>query len=348
MSRLTLLFFFFGQDSMATESKKLRSAISKWMLANPNFMCTATGCTLKEWYRLGATAAQWRAYCRKMGKPGVHLDQVAMFAMSRLQEKNLLIITNLRSESQPIYIGHSGATQTLRFIYYSEGPGKAGHFEAALPIRTWVWESVIQGTSEPEKLEPQGIISYGKLRSLRLCRELNDEVINRAMDLMGVLHLTFLFMNTFLIAKWRATRSTDVMQRWWRRKTRGAKQPVKVFVPAHMGGNHWVGGVLTNKSGLVESINSIQNDKQHVELTNDLKNIFEPLNKCWPGSPETWMDEPMLSPQQNNRYDCGVFLIAAFDCLCRGKPLAYTAQDVPMLRRRIAQNLYQGKWQDLL
>jgi Ulp1 family protease len=79
-----------------------------------------------------------------------------------------------------------------------------------------------------------------------------------------------------------------------------------------------------------------------------LKNIFESLTNSWPGSPEEWTVDPMFSPQQNNVYDCGVFLIAAFDCLRRGKPLAYTAKDVPMLRQRIAQNLYQGKWQDLL
>ncbi|OJD13017.1 hypothetical protein AJ78_06470 [Emergomyces pasteurianus Ep9510] len=57
---------------------------------------------------------------------------------------------------------------------------------------------------------------------------------------------------------------------------------------------------------------------------------------------EEWRVLPSISPQQNNGYDCGVFLLTTAKLVSFGKPLKYGATDIPEIRKRIVAELMNG------
>jgi sentrin-specific protease 1 len=58
----------------------------------------------------------------------------------------------------------------------------------------------------------------------------------------------------------------------------------------------------------------------------------------------TWLQVyPPNIPQQNNGYDCGVFVLMYADWIARGHPFNFTQDDIPFLRRRIASEIIAGE-----
>jgi sentrin-specific protease 1 len=54
--------------------------------------------------------------------------------------------------------------------------------------------------------------------------------------------------------------------------------------------------------------------------------------------------EAGISPQQDNGFDCGVFMVMNLSLLAVGQPLDFSQEDIPRLRKVLAQRIVRSKW----
>ena len=142
----------------------------------------------------------------------------------------------------------------------------------------------------------------------------------------------------------------DNVKRWAKRAKIGGKDLLKVewvFVPVHMHGNHWTLLVISPTRKTIEFF-----DSMHGYSTNPVKNIkawikFE-LGSAY--KEEEWKlveDERYRGkgkgPTQDNVSDCGMFSITTAKMVSLGvDPMAVSAADMPLQRRRVVAELING------
>jgi sentrin-specific protease 1 len=54
--------------------------------------------------------------------------------------------------------------------------------------------------------------------------------------------------------------------------------------------------------------------------------------------------EAGISPQQENGYDCGVFMLMNLSLLAVGQPLDFSQEDIPRLRKAMSLRVARSKW----
>ena len=156
--------------------------------------------------------------------------------------------------------------------------------------------------------------------------------------------------NTFFHKKLTEDGGAENVKRWAKRAKIGGKDLEKVewvFVPVNVHGNHWTMLVVSPIRKTIEYFDSL-----HGALDGPVMNI-----KAWLRSElgsaykeEEWKlveDEGYegrgKGPTQNNGSDCGVFSITTAKMVMLGvDPMAVSAADMPLQRRRVVAELLNG------
>ena len=181
---------------------------------------------------------------------------------------------------------------------------------------------------------------------------LNDEVINAYLE-----HIVdnarraannngrnakpkFHAFNSFFYSNLR-DKGYESVRRWATRAKIGGSSLLNVdtvFIPVHHG-MHWTLLVVKPSARTIEYFDSL--DGSPTSHINRVKTwLSSELGKDYIES--EWKTLPGHSPQQNNGFDCGVFLLMTAKLCSLDLPLNYTACDIPMIRRKIVAELMNG------
>lgn len=199
---------------------------------------------------------------------------------------------------------------------------------------------------------------------------LNDEVINTYIRCIvdrnkalrathGHLPRIHAFSTFFFtkLAKWQAddTYSYDYsrVSKWSRKAGVKLLECDKVLVPVHVNDDHWVLAVINIQDKRFEYYDPLGRVKVRAfqvleKLAWYLTQEHEAYSPELPLDLNTWLRHVPSSskghmPRQTNTVDCGVFQLKLAECVAMGIPFAFTQDDMPHFRRRIALELDNAK-----
>ena len=208
-------------------------------------------------------------------------------------------------------------------------------------------------------------VTRASIQTLRPDTYLNDEVINAYLQLIRrrlrqqtilqnssttqVLYSTF-FMTKLLdlrndTASARGVYDYDRVRRWGRRAPDGdIFQLQHLYIPINENESHWIGIHIDFANHEIRHLDSMHGNGQYYSsiTLRYLPDEHLRLHNC--ALPASWSIRTRLPhlPQQDNGYDCGVFLCQFFDYLTRTAPMDFTAEHKTHMRARIALSLLQG------
>ncbi|KAL1807365.1 hypothetical protein ACET3Z_024355 [Daucus carota] len=194
------------------------------------------------------------------------------------------------------------------------------------------------------------------LQCLKPCAWLNDEVINLYLVLLKERELRdpqkFLkchFFNTFFYKKLVGGRSGydyKSVRRWTTQRKLGycLFECDKIFIPIHKE-IHWCLAVINKKDEKFQYLDSLRGrDKQVMSM---LARYFVDEVKDKSGKDidvSSWKQEFVEDlPEQQNGYDCGVFMIKYSDFYSRDVGLCFNQEHMPYFRRRTAKEILRLK-----
>ncbi|KAK7303786.1 hypothetical protein RJT34_14703 [Clitoria ternatea] len=199
-------------------------------------------------------------------------------------------------------------------------------------------------------------ISGEKFQCLRPGGWLNDEVINVYLELLKERELRepqkFLkchFFNTFFYKKLTSAGSGydfKSVRRWTsqRKLGYGLLECDKIFVPIHQE-IHWCLAVINKKEEKFQYLDSLKGMDQYVLKV--LAKYFVDEVKDKTGKDidvSTWEKEFVEDlPEQENGFDCGMFLIKYADFYSRGLRLCFNQEHMPYFRLRTAKEILRLK-----
>lgn len=110
-----------------------------------------------------------------------------------------------------------------------------------------------------------------------------------------------------------------------------------IFIPLHVNGCHWAlvkADLLSKKMHYYDSLSwkppkSIENITAYLNLVAKQESV--------PLEPGAFAPIQEQCPQQENGYDCGIFVLLAASCLIENRPLAYSQKDASLKRLEIVQ-----------
>lgn len=173
---------------------------------------------------------------------------------------------------------------------------------------------------------------------------LNDEVINKYMDLITARSpdTVYAFNTFFYLAL--SEKGYSHISRWTKKIDIFAKE--KLFVPVHIEDeNHWCLMCVNFNKKTIKYYDSL-GGRNFTCLKLMLKYLmYEHLNKkkteFYPGG---WrLNNIRKCPQQNNVWDCGVFVCMFAEHLARNAPLNFTHEDMPNLRKQLYSEIKKKK-----
>ena len=145
--------------------------------------------------------------------------------------------------------------------------------------------------------------------------------------------------NTFFYNNLKS-KGPDSIKRWAGKAKIGGKDLLKVehvFIPVNHGGMHWTLLVVSPRYKRIEYFDSFHGDAGEV-LSNAKKWLKQELGDAF--SESEWKSVGKAGPRQTNGSDCGVFTVTTAKMIMLGvDPMAYSAADIPMQRRRMVAEL---------
>jgi hypothetical protein len=179
---------------------------------------------------------------------------------------------------------------------------------------------------------------------------LSDEVINYMIAMIREEDRprSDVMMSTFFYTKLMGGNdvySFERVQRWWRRlePNRSIGQIRRVFIPMHINNNHWILAVIDMPNHQILQYDS-HNSNNEIHHT-----LLEPL-KRWVSDQSghsidasSWPIIAQRTPQQQNGFDCGVFLLIILRRLINNQPLNFTQADIPNTRRQIVADIIHNQ-----
>ncbi|KAF7837813.1 ubiquitin-like-specific protease ESD4 [Senna tora] len=194
------------------------------------------------------------------------------------------------------------------------------------------------------------------LKCLRPGAWLNDEVINLYLELLKEREkrepqkfLKCHFFNTFFYKKLIGGRSGydfKSVRRWTTQKKLGYSllECDKVFVPIHKE-IHWCLAIINKKDKKFQYLDSLRGRDNQVLTV--LARYFTDEVKDKNGEEfdvSSWEKEFVEDlPEQENGYDCGMFMIKYADFYSRGLGLCFNQGHMPYFRRRTAKEILRLK-----
>ncbi|KAL9237697.1 hypothetical protein vseg_012217 [Gypsophila vaccaria] len=195
-------------------------------------------------------------------------------------------------------------------------------------------------------------ITGEKLQCLRPGAWLNDEVINVYLELLKERerrepnkYLTCHFFNTFFYKKLIGGRNGydyKAVKRWTSLRKLGYKLSDcdKIFVPIHKE-VHWCLAVINNKDKTFQYLDSLGGRDLQVLSVLAKYYVDEVKDKCGQDiDVNSWQLEYVEDlPEQQNGFDCGVFMIKYADFYSRGMGLHFSQENMPYFRCRTAKEI---------
>ncbi|KAL6548254.1 hypothetical protein OROGR_008675 [Orobanche gracilis] len=195
-------------------------------------------------------------------------------------------------------------------------------------------------------------ITVEKLQCLKPQAWLNDEVINLYLELLKEREkrepgkfLKCHFFNTFFYKKLiggRGGYNFQSVRRWTTQRKLGYNllECDKIFVPIHKE-IHWCLAIINNKEEKFQYLDSLRGFDYQV--LNVLAKYFvdEVKDKCGEDiNAGSWVRELVTElPEQENGFDCGVFMIKYADFYSRDVGLCFSQEHMPYFRRRTAKEI---------
>jgi sentrin-specific protease 1 len=198
-------------------------------------------------------------------------------------------------------------------------------------------------------------LSHDKIQCLRDREWLNDEVINFYMDLINDLSAriggkrtipkTYCWNSFFWLKLSDDGKGYNykAVQRWTSRKKIDLFSFDRIIVPMNVGRNHWALGFVDLKNKHVRYYDSLAGGSIHTRFSEfilrylddefrDKKKDLEALELA-----KSFSVEPALNiPQQENGFDCGVFMCSFAECLATGRDwIDFDQSFIPDMRRKI-------------
>ncbi|KAL8824706.1 MAG: hypothetical protein Q9191_004875 [Dirinaria sp. TL-2023a] len=145
--------------------------------------------------------------------------------------------------------------------------------------------------------------------------------------------------NTFFYNNLKS-KGPDSIKRWAGKAKIGGKDLLKVehvFIPVNHGGMHWTLLVVSPRYKRIEYFDSFHGEAREV-LSNAKKWLKQELGDAFTES--EWKSAGKAGPRQTNGSDCGVFTATTAKMIMLGvDPMAYSAADIPLQRRRMVAEL---------
>ena len=145
-------------------------------------------------------------------------------------------------------------------------------------------------------------------------------------------------------------RGVESVKRWSRRPKISGKDLLKVehvFIPVNVGGAHWTLLVVSPVWKRIEYFDSLHGSSA-AAIRNAKAWIKMELGEAWDEHEWEVVEDPALAgrgkgPRQSNGSDCGVFTITTAKMVSLGvDPMAITASDMPLQRKRVVVELVNG------
>ena len=145
-------------------------------------------------------------------------------------------------------------------------------------------------------------------------------------------------------------RGVESVKRWSRRPKISGKDLLKVehvFIPVNVGGAHWTLLVVSPAWKRIEYFDSLHGSSG-AAVRNAKAWIKMELGDAWNEHEWEVVEDPGLrgrgkGPRQSNGSDCGVFTITTAKMISLGvDPMAITAGDMPLQRKRVVVELVNG------
>ena len=201
------------------------------------------------------------------------------------------------------------------------------------------------------------IMTVEQFRCLKPESWLNDQVINFYMDLLQDRDqknhrkgskINSHFFNTFFMEKMFNSAQKynyENVMRW--SKSFNVFEKDKVFIPINRNNNHWILIVIfiqQQKIIYYDSIADINKAKLYLYLTARWL-IDEAKIKNHKIEINDWklINAGKNIPQQNNGYDCGMYVLLYSDYIADNLPLSYGEEEVRESRNKIAQFIINNK-----
>ncbi|CAA0834822.1 Ubiquitin-like-specific protease ESD4 [Striga hermonthica] len=195
-------------------------------------------------------------------------------------------------------------------------------------------------------------ISGEKLQCLRLQKWLNDEVINLYLYLLKEREerepqkfLKCHFFNTFFYKKLISGidgYNFQAVRRWTTQKKLGYHllDCEKIFVPIHQVA-HWCLAIINNKDKKFEYLDSLKGFDSQVMSALSRYYVDEVKDKIGKDIDVSSWEQVFVTnlPEQENGFDCGMFMIKYMDFYSRDIGLCFNQSDMPYFRRRTAKEI---------
>lgn len=140
------------------------------------------------------------------------------------------------------------------------------------------------------------------------------------------------------------------VRRWAKRKGVDVTKMDYIFVPINRHNTHWCLAVINNRDLRFEFFDSMNGSG--ARAIEDLKSfMIQQTMELYPDSnpDELGYDryellDRLACPQQENAYDCGVFVCKMVEVLSRDKPLTvFSQKDMPNIRQRMVYEILQKR-----
>lgn len=197
-------------------------------------------------------------------------------------------------------------------------------------------------------------ITRSDIKSLGPGQWLNDEIVNFYMELLKEnakeknkvqCHFFNSFFYTLLSVEGSGYNYSKVNK--WTKKIDIFKMD-KLIIPVHLG-SHWCLASVNMKKKLIEYYDSLGGTNSHCRkcLRQYLADEYRSKNNRELDL-SVWVDHAPGSqvPQQENSFDCGVFMCIFAAHVTQNKPFRFSQRDMPFFRKRILLDIMQKKFSD--
>ncbi|CAD5326728.1 unnamed protein product [Arabidopsis thaliana] len=195
-------------------------------------------------------------------------------------------------------------------------------------------------------------ISGGTLQCLRPNQWLNDDVTNLYLELLKERqtrdpqkYFKCHFFNTFFYVKLVSGSGYNykAVSRWTTKRKLGYDliDCDIIFVPIHID-IHWTLGVINNRERKFVYLDSLFTGVGHTILNAMAKYLVDEVKQKSQKNIDvsSWgMEYVEERPQQQNGYDCGMFMLKYIDFYSRGLSLQFSQKDMPYFRLRTAKEI---------
>ncbi|CAG9331301.1 unnamed protein product [Blepharisma stoltei] len=183
-------------------------------------------------------------------------------------------------------------------------------------------------------------LRYKDIKLLRPRTWINDEVVNAYLKLLEVPENVHIFNSFFYeyISGMHATNDWDVRKLKRILKKQGLDNLfTKDFLifPINLDKNHWVVAQVNNKDKCIEYHDSF-GDGSFEKVCETIDECIGVLNR---EEVNCYKYQSMIVPQQDNYYDCGVFMLQTIRCLVEKREFDYSQDQIDFIRKIIVLEL---------